>query len=41
MLPSMPVGRHGLSGAFIGNGFLLMTGQAFNGEGVAILQSKP
>jgi hypothetical protein len=29
----MPVGRHGLSGAFIDNGFHLMTGQVFNGEG--------
>lgn len=33
ILPSMPVGRHGLSGGFIGNGFHLMTGQVFNGEG--------
>jgi len=33
ILPSMPVGRHGLSGSFIGNGFHLMTGQVFNGEG--------
>jgi len=33
ILPSMPVGRHGLSGSFLGNGFHLMTGQVFNGEG--------
>ena len=33
ILPSMPVGRHGLSGAFLDNGFHLMTGQVFNGEG--------
>jgi N-acetylneuraminic acid mutarotase len=35
ILPSMPIGRHGLSGAFIGNGFHVVTGQVFNGEGKA------
>lgn len=35
IMPSMPIGRHGLSGSFIGNGFHVVTGQIFNGEGSA------
>jgi len=35
ILPSMPIGRHGLAGSFLGNGFHIVTGQIFNGEGEA------